>query len=285
MSSLETWRCAGETMSWRGHRIFLRRAESAGPPLLLIHGVPGGGWVWHRVWPALAQRFSPVAPDLIGFGFSDKPPGFRYDLTAYADQCEAVMAEAGAGGGKVLVLAHDHGDAVAAELLARGRVAGAVFLNGGVVPGADRPPPMLRLMTGRLGRPLTRFLLKRPFQARLAAMAGPAAPLSAEDLEALWTLTVRGGGRRVMPRLMAYRADRLARRARLTAALRDAAVPLHLVLGADDPLDAGAARAAWRETRPGAPVTDLSGVGHFPPLEAPDAVAAAVDALAEAARA
>ncbi|MDH3642633.1 MAG: alpha/beta fold hydrolase, partial [Gammaproteobacteria bacterium] len=46
----------------------------SGPPLLLLHGYPQSHVMWHRVVPALAQRFLVVAPDLRGYGTSSKPP-------------------------------------------------------------------------------------------------------------------------------------------------------------------------------------------------------------------
>ena len=46
----------------------------AGPPLLLLHGYPQTHVMWHRVAPALAERFTVVCPDLRGHGDSSKPP-------------------------------------------------------------------------------------------------------------------------------------------------------------------------------------------------------------------
>ena len=53
-------------------RIFARTG-GAGPPLLLLHGYPQTNVMWHRVAPALAQRFSLIIPDLPGYGWSDAP--------------------------------------------------------------------------------------------------------------------------------------------------------------------------------------------------------------------
>jgi len=47
----------------------------SGPALFLLHGFPQTHLIWHRVAPALAQRFSLVMPDLRGYGGSDAPPG------------------------------------------------------------------------------------------------------------------------------------------------------------------------------------------------------------------
>jgi haloacetate dehalogenase len=46
-----------------------------GPALLLLHGHPQTHAIWHRVAPALATRFTVVAPDLRGYGDSSKPAG------------------------------------------------------------------------------------------------------------------------------------------------------------------------------------------------------------------
>ena len=50
------------------------RTGGAGPPLLLLHGYPQTGAMWHQVAPALAEHFSLVIPDLPGYGKSIGPP-------------------------------------------------------------------------------------------------------------------------------------------------------------------------------------------------------------------
>jgi pimeloyl-ACP methyl ester carboxylesterase len=59
------------------------RSAGSGPVLLLIHGMAGSSATWQRVMPGLAQRFTVVAPDLLGHGRSDKPEG-DYSLGAFA---------------------------------------------------------------------------------------------------------------------------------------------------------------------------------------------------------
>lgn len=56
----------------RGVEIFARIGGS-GPPLLLVHGFPQTHAMWHRMAPALMQRFTCVMPDLRGYGYSSCP--------------------------------------------------------------------------------------------------------------------------------------------------------------------------------------------------------------------
>ena len=57
-----------------GHRVSYRTAGS-GPALLLLHGIANSSETWERVAPLLAERFTLIAPDLLGHGDSATPRG------------------------------------------------------------------------------------------------------------------------------------------------------------------------------------------------------------------
>ena len=89
-----------------------------GPPLLLLHGYPQTHVMWHKVAPALAAQFTVVAPDLRGYGDSDKPASDAahnvYSKRATARDMVAVMERLGF---KSFFLAgHDRGGRVAHRL-------------------------------------------------------------------------------------------------------------------------------------------------------------------------
>jgi len=50
-------------------------SAGSGPPLLLVHGLLGYSFSWRFTIPALAQHATVYAIDLLGTGFSDRPPG------------------------------------------------------------------------------------------------------------------------------------------------------------------------------------------------------------------
>jgi haloacetate dehalogenase len=87
----------------------------SGTPLLLLHGFPQTHVCWHKIAPALAERFTVVATDLRGYGRSSKPPGggdhASYSKRAMANDQVAVMRALGFA--RFCVAGHDRGGRVA----------------------------------------------------------------------------------------------------------------------------------------------------------------------------
>jgi haloacetate dehalogenase len=90
----------------------------SGPPLLLLHGAPQTRMVWSRVAPVLARRFTVVAPDLRGYGRSDKPRGGG-DFSTYSKRALAldqIATMRHLGFDRFAVAGHDRGGRVAYRL-------------------------------------------------------------------------------------------------------------------------------------------------------------------------
>ena len=60
-----------------------------GPPLLLLHGYPQTHVEWHKMAPKLAEHYTVVAPDLRGYGDSEKPPAPEGNLSIYCKRTTA----------------------------------------------------------------------------------------------------------------------------------------------------------------------------------------------------
>ena len=273
MTSLEEWRAGGDSFEWRGARIFCRTAGT-GEPLLLVHGFPTASWDWTAVWPQLAAHYRVLTLDMIGFGLSAKPPRFDYSIMAQADLFEAFLAREGVT--RYRVLAHDYGNTVAQELLARdrGAIVSVCFLNGGLFPEAHRPLPMQRLLASPLGPLVARFASFKTFASSMRRIWGTH-PLPDAELRTMWELASRDGGLARMPKLLGYMAERREHRARWVGALVEAKLPRRLIDGLVDPVSGAHLVARYRELVREPDVVELAGVGHYPQVEAPDAVAAA----------
>jgi pimeloyl-ACP methyl ester carboxylesterase len=273
---LHDWIDAGATRRLAGHRIFVRTSVTPGlPPLLLIHGYPTASYDWVRVWPRLAERYSLYALDLLGFGLSDKPRDSDYPIALQAELCMALLEDCGVTNAHVL--AHDYGDTVAQELLARERegrlrLASMVFLNGGLFPETHRARPIQKLLANPLLGPLLARAMSYPkFEATMLSIAGSAPP-SREELTDLWVLVERDGGRQALARLINYMEQRRRNRARWVGALVESTVPRRLICGAVDPVSGRHLAERYRELVPEPDVVVLEGVGHYPQLEVHDRV-------------
>lgn len=94
-----------------GYRRAFRIAGS-GPAILLIHGIGDNSTTWHAVQTALAQRFTVIAPDLLGHGQSDKPRA-DYSVAAYANGMRDLLSVLDID--RVTVVGHSLGGGVAMQ--------------------------------------------------------------------------------------------------------------------------------------------------------------------------
>ncbi len=140
-------------MAARGARIRFVEAGS-GPPLILVHDYLASRVVWDDVLPRLAERFRVIAPDLPGFGESEKPsPGrYKYDFDAFSESLVDLVAALGLG--RVSLCGHALGGAIALTLAAAHAdlVDKLVLVNPLVYP--PRPDALSRIVGVPLLGPL-----------------------------------------------------------------------------------------------------------------------------------
>ena len=125
------------TASTGAGRIFARVGGS-GPPLVLVHGFPETGAMWHRLAPDLARRFTLVIPDLRGYGWSSAPAsrhGEAYTKRAMGADIVALMEDLGHAAFRFV--GHDRGARVGYRLALDqpGRIARLALLD--VVPTVE----------------------------------------------------------------------------------------------------------------------------------------------------
>ena len=289
-SSLDAWEAAARSFSYGGHTLAWWE-EGTGEPLLLIHGFPTASWDWSAVWPALARRFQLVAMDMLGFGFSSKPRPHVYSIAEQANLLEALLAQLGIE--RCHVLAHDYGDTVAQELLARfeerrarsrrGLALGSIcFLNGGLFPESHHPRPVQVALAGPEGAKVSELLDEARFSAGFGEVFGPKTQPTPAQLAEFWRGIAHADGQRIWHLLIRYMEERRTHRERWVGALVNASIPLRLVDGPEDPVSGAHLAARYREFVPQADVVLLPGIGHYPQVEAPAEVVKAFLAFHDA---
>lgn len=204
------------------------RAWGEGPPVVLVHGLGASS----RYWETLAEAssgYAAVAPDLLGFGRSPKPPDASYDVACHVDALAPLVAPG------AVVVGHSTGAILAAALAATHPQAVRALLLLGLPAFGDEATA--RRHVGRLGL-LARLTVERNPLARtlciamcqLRPLATAIAPLLMRDLPRViaadGALHTWASYHRTLERVV------LARR--VADDLRSAAVPVTLLHGQRD---------------------------------------------------
>src|ERR1700728_1030640 len=164
LTAMKAYRLRGVTL--HGNRYAYRQAGS-GPVVVLIHGITSDSTTWAQVMPGLAERFTVIAPDLLGHGGSAKPTG-DYSLGAHASLVRDILQELGhdqatfvghsLGGGIAMQIAYQFPERCKRLILVDSGGLGrevSLLLRAATLPGAEYVLPILtngRLLdAGRMG--------------------------------------------------------------------------------------------------------------------------------------
>jgi pimeloyl-ACP methyl ester carboxylesterase len=228
----------------------------------------------------LQDHFTLIAPDMLGHGFSDKPPNGDYSVEAHAVMHDALLAQLGVD--ECHIVAFDLGVSVAQEMLARRieqpkhnwpAIRSLVFLNGGLCPQAYQPRLIQRLLVSPIGGWLAARINQRTFEKPITRMYGNSPPPSKALLEDFWYFVNHADGRKVAHRVGAFWKARMAQSDRLVGALLHNDVRLRLINGASDPNSGAHMVRAFLKHQPNADVVSLKALGHWPQLQDPETVA------------
>ena len=282
-SRVSDWRDRGRDEEFRGRSIHLFRRDGADPLLLFLHGFPSSSYDWR---PLLDREtdLAALAPDFLGFGLSEKPRDHIYTLHWQADLVEELVGRHGAGR-EIFFVAHDMGTSVATELMARDLegdlgmdLAGGLLLNGSMIQDAASPTLGQRILRSPLGPLMSRLSTERFFRQQFGSIFSPSRPLTDEEADDQWALICSGGGRTLNHKTIRYMEERFRHADRWHGAIRDWRRPLSVAWGMLDPVATPAVLDAVLELRPEAPLTRFEDLGHYPQIEDPARVTAALAA-------
>ena len=280
----ELWRSRGEYQSLLGHQIFCMDSganqsfNSRSPTVLLLHGFPTSSWDWLTIWEGLRKNYRVIALDMLGFGFSDKPNNHNYSIHGQADIVEALVTAKGLE--NFHVLAHDYGDTVAQELLARqlegtgaGEWLSCCFLNGGLFPETHRALFIQKILLSPIGGLLNYFNGYARFCSSFSSIFGNDSKPSEHQLNEFWWLINYNNGKHIFHNLITYMRDRMHHRERWVSVLQKSSIPLALINGSADPVSGIHMVCRYKELYCRLDYcVELSKIGHYPHIEAPQDV-------------
>jgi pimeloyl-ACP methyl ester carboxylesterase len=276
-----TWGKPGEALgpyeevTLHGHRVGFQAAGD-GPLLILLHGITSTSDAWRDVMPRLAERYTVIAPDLLGHGRSAKPKG-DYSLGAYAAGVRDLLAVLGfergtvvghsLGGGIAMQFAYlfpEHVERMA--LISSGGLGQEVhpLLRAAALPGSEWVLPLLAREWS-----VTAGDAVRSVAAKLGMEAGPDLAEFARGYASLVEEGATGAFLDTLRSVIGPEGQKVSALDRLYLADQ---IPTLFIWGDSDPVIPVEHGRRAHEIVAHSRYVELPGSGHWPMLDAPDRI-------------
>jgi haloalkane dehalogenase len=270
------------------HRIYVREHPGEEPTIILMHGFPDNLHLYDRLSPYLSPPRRVVAFDFLGWGASDKPPGYPYTATSQVGDLDAVITQLRLQ--QVLLVAHDASGPPAIDwaLVYSERVAGLVLLNTYYCEMPTlRPPEAIWLFSTPVVRNIARpasqmfgsWLFRRMYQWQVGRffrdteVRNTFLPLLYQQFEA--TPSARPAFFRLNEDLLST----IRSRTKMLPKLREFRRPVRIIFGdADSYLNKGVAQR-FHELLPVSELCLVPGARHFVQMDEPEQVARLILAM------
>lgn len=284
--NLLDWKSEEQIFEYKGHKMsYHDSGDKSKKVIVLLHGYPTSSYDWHLIWSELKNDYRLIAMDMLGFGFSDKPDNIDYTISMQTDIQEALLKNLNIE--KVNLIAHDYGDNVAQELLARTieqkeeyplKIESLTLLNGGLFPETHRPTTIQKLLSSTIGGIVASFTNQTLFSNSFIKVFGPNTQPNEQELTDQWYVICHQKGYKIADKLTHASNDRKENRERWVGALVSPNVPILYISGQLDPVTGSETVERYLELVPNPNVIKLDSVGHFPQLENPKEVLSKINA-------
>lgn len=276
--NLNDWKQSGKYFKWQENRIFYNLSEPKEQVLLCLHGFPSASFDYHKIWGKLTKRFAVLSFDMIGYGFSDKPVNFDYTTFNQVDLLEELLEHLNIK--RVHILAHDYGNTITQELLARTfenklnfSLESVCFLNGALFPETHRPILAQKILISPLGFLFAKLLTDGKFKKSLSTIFGQDTQPTTSELDDFVYLFKYNDGKKIAHKLIRYMTERAKYRKRWVGALEKMEQPFCFINGLADKVSGKHLVERFRELFPHQQnIFELENIGHFPHFEVPEQV-------------
>jgi len=278
--SLLDWKSQEQIFEYQGNKLsYHDSGDSSKKIIVLLHGYPTSSYDWNLIWPELSTNYRLIAMDMLGFGFSDKPDNIDYTITMQTDILQALLKYLNVE--NINFIAHDYGDNVVQELLARNseqkeqfplKIESLTLLNGGLFPETHRPTTIQSLLSSPIGGIVASFTNQTLFNKGFSKVFGPNTQPNKQELIDQWYIICHQNGYEIANKLSHASNDREKNRERWVGALIEPNVPILYISGQLDPVTGSETVKRYLELVSNPNVIKLDSIGHYPQLENPKMV-------------
>ena len=287
--SLQTWVAEGHYRTFEGLQVFV---HSSGPDpkdgrgVLIVHGYPGSSWDWQGVAAVADKKARVVVPDMLGFGHSATPLTGTYkenfSLMRQADLYESIAKQEGLT--NVILVAHDMGQTVGAEIMARHdegslsfKISHAIIVNGSTIMDLIQLRPFQAAALKKPDKALTEHGDFAAWREDIRGTFSKEHAASEETLDAMVAQIFANDGDLVMEQMLFYLNERNENYDRWVGTLTGFhSAPMSVYWGLQDPVALEPMVNRIKAFRPVTDVYKMPDVGHWPSIEVPDRIGKAI---------
>jgi haloalkane dehalogenase len=249
--------------------------DGQGSPVLFVHGTPSWSFEFRHLVGALRATHRCIAPDLLGFGLSERPRDFGYSPEAHAGALREFVEDIGLD--RFTLVAHDFGGPISLPLALAGRVSRLVLINTWMWPLDD--PALQRqakMMSGPVGKWLYTYAnislrVLMPFAYATRSTLTP--QIHAQYLQPFTNRADRALVLHPLAKALLGSSQYYAQQWRQRENLRH--LPTLLLWGERDLAFGAPFLARWQSALPDAAVRSIP-AGHWPHEEQPDEAVRAI---------
>lgn len=222
------------------HIAYVDEGPHDGEVIVFVHGMPTNSWLWRKIIPQLtAVGLRVIAPDLLGFGASDKPTNpDEYTLEKQPKRIIALLDQLGIQ--KWTQVAHDLGGPWTWEVVDRAtdRIQRLIILNTSAYRDGFNPPAMVKMMATPMGNMMLGMMANKvtgPFMVGtfFRMFTGNSAVIDADAVQGYW-LPLHEGTTRPFRQFVGNFDHLYAQFDRYQAAFRRLNVPVLIIWGKKD---------------------------------------------------
>jgi len=271
--SLEEWKAQGEFADINGRKIFYIDTKEDKPVLCILHGYPTCIYDYWKALFYLKQKYRVIMHDHLGFGLSDKPTDYTYQLMDQADVALELWKELGIE--SMHLLGHDYGSSIATEIIHRHNhkelninIEEVTLCNGSMHIELAKLRPIQKLIKNPIIGPLVaRFTNKAILHRNFKRIYFDATKIDNNEISVIWDLMLHNNGRSVLSKVSQYIEQRYLYWDRWIGALKETDLAIHILWAENDPVAVvKMAHVIEAETK-NSKKTILPKLGHFPMLE------------------
>ena len=271
--SLEEWQSLGNFAIINGHKVFYIDTKENKPILCILHGYPTSIYDYWKALPILKQKYRLIMHDHLGFGLSDKPVDYAYQLIDQADVALELWKQLGVD--SMHLLGHDYGTSVVTEIIHRHnhksldiKIQQVTLCNGSMHIELSQLRPIQKLLKSRITGPIIAHLASKATLTRnFKQIYSDASKVSSAEVDVIWEMMLHNSGRKVLSKVTRYIEQRYTHWDRWIGALKETNLPLHILWAEDDPVAVVKMAHVIEAETQNSTKTIIPNLGHFPMLE------------------